>query len=279
MKNILLLVFVFTITTSVFSQTGCGSQFFDNGGITGDYLPNTDQTTTICPVNAGDYVSLTFLSFDTEAAHDGMYIYNGVDISSPQIASINPAGSVPGGVSGSYWGTTNPGTITSTSQTGCLTIRFRSDATVQKPGWLANVNCGPVTQGFILNAFLDLNGNGARDFGENNFPIGTYHYEKNSDGNIYYGVSTNGYYSFFEDNPANHYTIGYTIDSAYSSLYTIAVPEYTGLNVGTSMGLVTVNFPIVPVVNYNDLDVHVFDLNVPKAGFNSDKYPEALLRG
>jgi gliding motility-associated-like protein len=70
-------------------------------------------------------------------------VFDGPDITAPQIASANGAGNVPGGVPGSYWGNTIPGPFVSTHPSGCLTFRFRSDAGGTFAGWNANVVCGP----------------------------------------------------------------------------------------------------------------------------------------
>ncbi|WP_293892047.1 fibronectin type III domain-containing protein [Flavobacterium sp.] len=131
-----------TITTQI-APPVCGGNFVDAAGPTTNYANNSDSTVTICPVNTGDIVTVTFTSFNTEATWDGLYVFNGNSISAPQIASANPAGNVPGGLAGSYWGTTIPGPFTSTSPDGCLTFRFRSDASVNNPGWVSNVTCGP----------------------------------------------------------------------------------------------------------------------------------------
>lgn len=265
MKNILLSFVVFIITFSVFSQV-CGGQFYDNGGINGDYLPNSNQTVTICPTFPVFVVTVIFTSFNTQAGQDGLYVYNGSTVvPSEQIASTNPAGNVPGGIAGSFWGVTNPGPFTSTAANGCLTFVFKSDNAVQSSGWIANVSCGPVTQGFSLNAFLDVNSNGTQNVGENSFPLGYYHYEKNNDGIIHYGGSPDSVpYSFFEDNPANSYDMGFTFYSNYTTLY--SVPAYTGLNVGA--GVVPVNFPVTSLVNYTDLAVYIHSVGGPQAGFN-----------
>jgi gliding motility-associated-like protein len=132
----------FTYITST-APPVCGGNFYDLGGPTGLYPNNDDSTVTICPVTAGDKVTVTFTAFDTEATWDGLYVFNGNSITAPQIASANPAGSVPGGLAGSYWGTTIPGPFTSTAANGCLTFRFRSDSSFNFVGWAANVTCAP----------------------------------------------------------------------------------------------------------------------------------------
>jgi gliding motility-associated-like protein len=131
-----------TFTTQV-APPACGGQYIDAGGTTANYPNNSDSTVTICPTTPGDVVTVTFTSFDTEATWDGLYVFDGNSITAPQIASTNPAGNVPGGLAGSFWGTTIPGPFTSTSVDGCLTFRFRSDGFVNNPGWVANVTCAP----------------------------------------------------------------------------------------------------------------------------------------
>lgn len=121
----------------------CGGQFVDSGGVNGNYANNEDRTTTICPANAGDLVTVTFVSFSMEANFDALYVFNGNSIASAQIPSTNGAGNVPGNLAGGYWGYTNPGPFTSSSPDGCLTFRFRSDDTQMLSGWVANVTCAP----------------------------------------------------------------------------------------------------------------------------------------
>ena len=132
----------FNFSTLV-APPACGGNFVDNGGSTGNYLDSSDVTTTICPVVAGDKVTVTFTSFNTEANWDGLYVFNGNSIAAPQIASANPAANVPGGLAGSYWGTNIPGPFTSTATNGCLTFRFRSDSSFNFSGWISDVTCAP----------------------------------------------------------------------------------------------------------------------------------------
>jgi gliding motility-associated-like protein len=132
----------FTYITST-APPVCGGNFVDNGGPAANYTDSADVTTTICPINAGDKVTVTFTSFNTEATWDGLYVFNGNTITALQIASANPAGNVPGGLAGSYWGTTIPGPFTSTAANGCLTFRFRSDSSGNFAGWISNVTCAP----------------------------------------------------------------------------------------------------------------------------------------
>ena len=130
----------------------CGDNFYDNGGLgggnnTGDpnnYTNNSNDTIKICPT-PGNVVTVTFTYFNTEDTFDGLYVFNGDSISAPIIASSNPAGAPfgPLNTAGAYWGNTIPGPFTSTSADGCLTFLFKSDASINKGGWVANVTCAP----------------------------------------------------------------------------------------------------------------------------------------
>ncbi|WP_298139836.1 choice-of-anchor J domain-containing protein, partial [Flavobacterium sp.] len=109
----------------------CGGNYLDPGG-TGNYADNITAatgTTTICPVNATDLVTVTFTSFSTEGCCDFLSIYNGNSSSAPLI--------------GTFSGTTSPGIITSTVPGGCLTFVFTTDGSVVSSGWVANVTCAP----------------------------------------------------------------------------------------------------------------------------------------
>jgi gliding motility-associated-like protein len=132
-----------TVTTLV-APPECGGNFVDAGGPTANYPNSSNTTTIICPTNPGEIVTVTFTAFNTEATWDGLYVYNGNGVVPANlIASANPAGNVPGGLAGSYWGTTIPGPFTSTAADGCLTFVFRSDASVNNPGWVSNITCSP----------------------------------------------------------------------------------------------------------------------------------------
>ena len=131
-------------TTPQILPPPCGGTFSDIGGASANYTNNADDTVTVCPANVGDAVTVTFTSFNTQATADGLYIYDGNNTTTaPLIPSTNPAGTVPGGLAGSYWGTIIPGPFTSTAPNGCLTFRFRSGAAVNATGWTSNVTCAP----------------------------------------------------------------------------------------------------------------------------------------
>ncbi|MEZ5067002.1 MAG: CUB domain-containing protein [Bacteroidia bacterium] len=103
----------------------CGGNFFDSGGDLANYSNNESFVYTICSDQPGKCVQLTFQSFILEKDFDFLYIYNGSTTGAPLI--------------GTYTGTNSPGVVTATS--GCLTIKFTSDYTVNKPGWKAIIGC------------------------------------------------------------------------------------------------------------------------------------------
>ncbi|NMH26499.1 fibronectin type III domain-containing protein, partial [Flavobacterium silvaticum] len=117
----------------------CGGIFVDNGG-SDSYEASSDYFVTVCP-EAGEVVTVTFTSFNTENNFDALYVFDGPTTASPQILSGNGAGAVPGGLAGGFWGGNIPGPFQSTSPDGCLTFMFRSDTSVQLDGWVANVTC------------------------------------------------------------------------------------------------------------------------------------------
>lgn len=121
---------------------GCGSSFTDPGGA-GNYPNGANYLVTICPDNVGDVVTVSFTSFATESGWDGLVVYNGPNTSSPIISSGLPAGSGSGAPAGSFYGTTSPGTVTSTDPSGCLTFWFRADGFGNDAGWESTISCGP----------------------------------------------------------------------------------------------------------------------------------------
>ncbi|HNH67333.1 MAG TPA: hypothetical protein PLB72_10850, partial [Bacteroidia bacterium] len=100
-------------------MSGCSGTFFDSGGDSTNYSNNENYVYTICSDQPGKCVQLSFQSFAIEKDFDFLFIYNGPSTSSPLL--------------GTFTGTNSPGTITATS--GCLTIRFSSDYTVNRGGW------------------------------------------------------------------------------------------------------------------------------------------------
>ncbi len=117
--------FCYTTTTL---PPGCGGNFTDPGG-SSNYANNVNSTTTICPENSTDLVTVHFTSFNTENCCDHLYVYYGSS------ATGTPAAQ--------YQGTTIPPDIVSAAPGQCLTFVFTSDGSVTAAGWVANVTCAP----------------------------------------------------------------------------------------------------------------------------------------
>jgi hypothetical protein len=123
----------------------CGSTFTDPAGAAAPYADNSNYVVTIFPTNPGEFVRVTFSSFETEDEVDGLQIFNGPSVASPQISSGLPAGFTPETPAGSFYGTVSPGVVTSTDVSGALTFWFQSDAPFfgsnTFAGWEATVSC------------------------------------------------------------------------------------------------------------------------------------------
>ncbi|MBE9576158.1 PKD-like domain-containing protein [Flavobacterium proteolyticum] len=110
-----------------------GDHYYDPGGPTGNYPDNVtaaNGTTTICPQNPGEVVTVYFNSFNLiSSINDSLTIYDG------DSATGTPVGT--------YFGTNIIPSYTSTSPTGCLTFVFVSNGSQNAAGWDATILCGP----------------------------------------------------------------------------------------------------------------------------------------
>ena len=149
--------------------------YYDSGGADcdntgGEYGNNENSTSIICPDLPGYAVHIEFLDMDTEtrgspACWDFLTIHDGNSIGSPVLfngcgeegfdscSGFPGDGGDGGGVEGgpndmnaSASGVpANANNIwTSSDATGCLTINFQSDSSVQEGGWIAEVSCEEV---------------------------------------------------------------------------------------------------------------------------------------
>jgi hypothetical protein len=121
--------------TSVTSETlyTCSLGWADNSGATANYSNSLDYTKTFCAETTGECVQILFTSFDLEGGtncpYDYMLIYDGNSTNAQLI--------------GRYCGTASPGLIKPgvNNSSGCLTARFVSDGTTNRPGWTAEISC------------------------------------------------------------------------------------------------------------------------------------------
>ncbi len=104
----------------------CSGTIHDFGGPTRNYYNDEDYTWTIAPINAVS-LDVDFSMFDLEANWDYLYVYDGPDTQSPQLAG-SP-----------FTGTNGPGQFTTSS--GAVTFRFTSDISTVAPGFMATYVC------------------------------------------------------------------------------------------------------------------------------------------
>ncbi|MEY2921511.1 MAG: putative adhesin [Bacteroidota bacterium] len=142
-----------------------------------------------------------------------------------------------------------------------------------QPGYIKINDLGSASTGAIncsglrLNAFLDSNNNGTKDLGEQNFPLGQFHYEVNTNGITHHITSPTGVYNIYDTNATNSYSLSYTIDPAYVGLYNITTPSYSNVHVVVGSGMANYNFPITVAQSYSDLVTVVVPVNAPRPGF------------
>lgn len=162
----------FTVTqgTTVNYYDDGGPGCDDDGNSPGEYSSNANSAAVICPDVAGSVITIEFLEVDVEtrgtpACWDFLTVLNGDDpASSTQLftgcgeegfASCpgfpgdgSDGGAVEGGpndIDGSNAPTPVNNIFTSTDASGCLTVTFTSDASVQQGGWVAEVSASAVS--------------------------------------------------------------------------------------------------------------------------------------
>ncbi len=125
-------------------STLCGGTIYDTGGPNGDYGPNENNTFTICPASKPACITLTLSYFNLDAGpavlpgnpgFDMLSFYDGPDVFSPVLAQINSTSN--------FTGTDGGGAVCFRVQaaSGCLTLNFQSDATVQFEGFEGHWTC------------------------------------------------------------------------------------------------------------------------------------------
>lgn len=120
----------------------CSDTIWDMGGPQGNYYNNENYIYTISPSNASA-ITLNFTSFSTESNYDTLFIYNGINTNAPLI--------------GAYHGNNSPGTFTTNS--GHVTLRFKSDNSTTSSGWQATYQCiidniAPTTAVSVPNGWI-----------------------------------------------------------------------------------------------------------------------------
>lgn len=109
------------------SLTTCNAILFDSGGEFENYSDNENITLTLLPSDPTKKITLNFVTFDTEDEWDFLFIYDGINSSSPLI--------------GTYTGSSLPPKAYATNPQGALTIKFTSDGSETRLGWKADIVC------------------------------------------------------------------------------------------------------------------------------------------
>ena len=131
-----------------------GTNFQDPGG-GANYPANYNDTITFCPdLTLGTKMSITMainagFTFDVDGS-DFIYVYDGPTASAPLLGVHNSVTDPTGFTHQASWN--NP--------SGCLTVVFVSNGSVQGPGWDANVQCGNQFQPFTPHLQAYINGTG-----------------------------------------------------------------------------------------------------------------------
>lgn len=131
-----------------------GNNFFDDGGAA-NYSPNFNDTIVFCPdLTQGTKMTLTFginagFEFNVDGS-DFIYVYDGPSTASPLLGVHNSVTDPNGFAYTASWN--NP--------SGCLTVVFISDGSIEGTGWSANVQCGNQAQPFVPHIQAFVNGQG-----------------------------------------------------------------------------------------------------------------------
>jgi hypothetical protein len=104
--------------------TTCSTIIYDNGGANGDYSDNCDFTLVLFPENEGELMTVSG-TYVTENNWDYLRIYDSVGTSGTLLGEYCGNGSVP----------------TLVSSSGPLTVKFTSDVSSHRSGFVLTTNC------------------------------------------------------------------------------------------------------------------------------------------
>ncbi|MBL7825725.1 MAG: choice-of-anchor L domain-containing protein [Saprospiraceae bacterium] len=145
----------------------CSGTLYDSGGANGDYGNNEDYTFVICPDQPSECIAFTLEYYNLEPSlpaqagqGDELNFYDGPTTNSPLLASLDGNGFQPEYVAGG-----GGVCFQVKAQSGCITVEFISDATVQESGWKGTWTCSsdpcPAPQQIQIDtaaAALDIEG-------------------------------------------------------------------------------------------------------------------------
>jgi len=121
------------MSMSSVTLAACNGSFYDPGGPLANYKNSQDYSMLFYPTIAGNKLQFDFNSFSLETqatcTSDYLRIFDGTTRFSPII--------------GTFCGTSSPGIVKATNQSGALLFMFHSNANITQPGWSANISCIP----------------------------------------------------------------------------------------------------------------------------------------
>ncbi|MDO8366887.1 MAG: choice-of-anchor L domain-containing protein [Saprospiraceae bacterium] len=125
------------------SSSLCVGTLYDSGGEFGDYGPNEDHTFVICPDQQSECISFTLEYFNLEPSDpffagdgDQLSFFDGNSTNAPLLAALDGTGFTQANIAGGGGVCFN---VQATS--GCITVLFESDGTVQQEGWKGTWQC------------------------------------------------------------------------------------------------------------------------------------------
>jgi len=116
--------------------TTCDGFFVDSGGTGASYQPNERAQVTICSDDdGGSHIQMIF-SAPAIAENDELCFYDGETTDAPRLSCV------------SDFASGNPFIIqaTAANPSGCITITFQSDGSVESDGWSADILCTTACQ-------------------------------------------------------------------------------------------------------------------------------------
>ncbi len=118
----------------------CGKTITDAGGANANYYDDESWVKTFYPDNEGQKIKITIQEFELQQSKDFLYVRNGPSVDSPFFVGGN-----------SMTGTTIRGPFESTDPTGAITLVFKADASINKPGFKAQLSCTTLAVDDVAN--------------------------------------------------------------------------------------------------------------------------------
>lgn len=213
-------------------------------------------------VNIGDVINYQF----TVANYDSLPVTD-ISISNYNMTSTGFLASLVGGASDSTTFTAVHVINQTDINNGYVTVDAVATGTYNS-GLITSVTTTTtplsISDGILLNAFIDTNGNGIKDGSELNYNDGEFHFELNDDGTIHNVSSSLGMYTIYETNAIHSYDVSFTTNNTN---YSVSTSSYNNITVANGSGITTYNFPVT-AVPYTDLRVSIYQSGVPpRPGF------------